>query len=132
MVFEATRSVTLPVALATVLAQGQFVVVDSNGRLASPADGGGLAANVIGVTLEASTNAESDAIPVALLDGAKIEVRTGVEAITVGALVSTDASGNAKLANAANDQILGVALSAASTTDGDFITLLSVRGARAV
>lgn len=136
MPYERVRSITLPIdtAASADIPQRRFVRMASTG-IQLPADGGGGAAvPVIGVTLEAYDDSEHDAgngldqVPVALLDGAKIEVELGTEAIAVGGAVSTDASGRAKPANAAADEVLGVSLSTVGAANaGTIITIIAMK-----
>ena len=116
MAYEATRSISL-IPVSTAIGQRLFVTVDSSGNAALPT-AGGLA---VGVTLEASPANSQVAIPVALLDGAKMEVIAG-GTISIGSLVEAAADGQAVAGGGATDRALGVALTAG--TDGQVMTIL--------
>lgn len=132
MVTENTRSISLPVASATVIIAHRFVTLDAtSGLLVHPADGGGAdqEGNVIGIALEDSADGDVNAIPVALLDGARLEIEASAEAITVGDAVSTDATGAAKLANATGDEVLGIAITATSSA-GEYLDIIGMKAGR--
>jgi len=134
---ESVRSITLPCDAGQDLPARRFVAMSATG-IVLPADGGGAAqeGSVLGVSLETYDDSEfalgnaSSVIPVALLDGAKIDVETGAEAVAVGDPVSTDGSGQAKIADATGDEILGYALTAAGTGVGEIVTIVSVKAGR--
>lgn len=81
MSFENVRSISLDVALATVIAQHHFLTIDTNGNAVEVTDG--IADYCVGIAAEASTNADDAAIPNILLDGGVTEVIAGA-AIAVG------------------------------------------------
>ena len=117
MAYEATRSISL-IPVSTAIGQRLFVTLNSSGNVALPA-AGGLA---VGITLEASADGDQQAIPVALLDGAKVEVIAG-GTVAIGALVEAAADGQAVTGGGATDRALGVALTAG--TDGQVMTILT-------
>lgn len=129
MTFNAVRSISLPVASATVIAQRRFVDIDSNGQAVLAT----ASADAVGISLEASASGDTVAIPVALLDGAIVEVEAGA-AVTRGAPVA--AAGTLLDAGRADDTAagaavrhLGTALDAA-TAAGEVIRVIT--GARGV
>lgn len=136
MAVQAARSISLPCDAGQDLPRRRFVAMSATG-LVLPADGGGAAQEgvVIGVSLETYDDSEftagnaSNVIPVALLDGAVLEVEASAEDIAVGAAVGTDATGRAKLANADGDEILGVALNA-TTEAGEILTFVAAKAGR--
>jgi len=138
MTVQSARSISLPCDAGQDLPQRRFVAYSATGCVL-PADGGGAAqeGDVIGVSLEAYDDSEfalgnaSNVIPVALLDGAVLEVEAGAEAITVGAAVSTDGSGRAKPADATGDEILGVAKTAVGAMEaGTIIEVIAQKAGR--
>lgn len=123
MAFESVRSVSLT-PVSSLIPARRFVSVTTNGAIDLTAAN----ADAIGITLEESPNESQVAIPVALLDGAKIEVEANA-AITAGAAVAAaGTSGDAGRADdtgaGANVTHLGYALEAASAA-GDIITVLT-------
>lgn len=117
MAYEATRSISL-IPVTTAIGQRLFVTLNASGNAALPAAG----AHCVGVTLEASADGDQEAIPVALLDGSKVEVIAG-GTVAIGALVEAAADGQAVAAAGATDRALGVALTAG--TDGQVMTILT-------
>lgn len=121
--FEAVRSVTLPVASASVIPARRAVTIDGNGQIVLAAAN----ATPVGITLEASASGESAAIPVALLDGSKIEIEAGA-AVALGAKVAVvgvgaDAGRVDDVAAGAAVRYIGVALNAAAA--GQVVTIMS-------
>jgi FAD/FMN-containing dehydrogenase len=140
MPYESARSITLPfdTAASADIPQRRFVQMTSTG-VAFPSDGGvgtGGEEVVIGTTLEALDVSAPSAdrathVPVALLDGSKLEVELGTEAITAGGAVSTDASGRAKPANAPGDEILGISLDTVGAANaGTIISFIGMKAGR--
>ena len=117
MAYEATRSISLT-PVATAIGQRLFVNLNSSGTVELTAANG----NAVGVTLEASPANDQVAIPVALLDGSKVEVIAG-GTISVGGLVAAAADGQAVAATGATTRALGVALTAGA--DGQVMTILT-------
>lgn len=123
MTFQAAKAITFPVLLATVIRQRRFVVIGAAGNAVEANDGEA----AIGVSLEASTSAQSASIPVAPLDGSILEIESGA-AIDVSAAavnVASDAEGRAITAALA-DNILGVALDSA-TGAGEIIRVMGLK-----
>lgn len=118
MSYQAVHSVSIPVALATVIRQGRFVHLNSSAQLVEATVAG---QQVIGVALEGSTDAQDVAVPVAVLDGSIMEVEAGA-AITIGAQVMTANEGQAVTA-AGVTKALGVAMDTGA--DGVTIRILS-------
>ena len=117
MAYEATRSVSLT-PVATAIGQRLFVTLNSSGNVALTAANG----HAVGVTLEASPANDQVAIPVALLDGSKVEVIAG-GTVAVGSFVGAAADGQAVAVSAATNRALGIALTAG--TDGQVMTILT-------
>ena len=117
MAYEATRSISL-IPVSTAIGQRLFVALNSSGNVALPSAG----AHCVGVTLEASPANSQVAIPVALLDGSKVEVIAG-GTVAIGALVEAAADGQAVAAAGLSDRALGTALTAG--TDGQVMTILT-------
>lgn len=109
---QSAESITLDVALATVIRQYRFVTVNSSGQAEEPA----ASANAVGVSLDASTATDADAISVAMLNGGKIKVEAG-GTIAAGAFVATDNQGRAVATTTATTRALGVAVESASSGD---------------
>lgn len=127
MTFQSARAISLPVASATVIAQRRFVTIDANGQLVLATASG----DAIGVTLEASANGDTDPLPVAVLDGAVLEIEAGA-AITRGAKIAAVGAGTS--AGRADDTAanalvthLGIALDAAANA-GDIIRFVARAG----
>ena len=117
MAYEAARSISL-IPVSTAIGQRLFVTLNSSAQVALPAANG----NAVGVTLEASADGDQQAIPVALLDGAKVEVIAG-GTVAIGALVAAAADGQAVAASGATTRALGIALTAGA--DGQVMTILT-------
>ena len=113
---QGAASITLPVALATVLDQYQFVAINNTGSADDAAENG----KVAGVALVGSTNASSAAIPVATANGGRVKVLCG-GAITAGALVGVDDNSHAKTAISAATAV-GEAVEAGA--DGRVISIV--------
>ena len=125
MPFESVRPVTLNSQPNVAITQRRFVIYTSTGLALA-----GAAAEAIGVAMEsfaAGGTGITNPVPVALLDGAKIEVEASA-AIAVGANVGVAANGKARTA-VTSDPIMGIALSAPGA-DGQMMTILSARGSR--
>ena len=122
MSFEAFRSISL--VPGGVVAQRRFCTIDSSGRAVQA----GANAEAVGISLEAAAAADDPAIPVGLLDGAKVEVEAGA-AVTAGDEVTSDANGQAVVATT-GQRVLGFALSAAGAAD-EVITIVAQKGALA-
>lgn len=88
MTLEAARSISLIPQVAFVPAR-VFVAFDANGHI-QPAPNG----DAVGVSLEASPDGMQSPIPIAPLDGAKLEVVAGA-AVLPGVPVTADAQGRA-------------------------------------
>ncbi len=102
---------------AGVLATYRFVEFDASGEVDYPSAQG----SVAGVTQE-PVDAQGKVLPVALQDGALVKVEAGA-AVTLGADVSTDATGRVIAVGAANGNLIhGKALEAAGAA-GDIITI---------
>lgn len=113
MTFQAVRTISLPVASATVIGQRNIVQVDSNGNAIETTAATQMPA---GIALEASANGDSVPIPVALLDGGIVEVVAGA-AVTRGGEVMSDSAGRAINATGATARVIGTALDAAAAAD---------------
>ena len=117
MAYEAARSISL-IPVSTAIGQRLFVTLNSSGNVALPAANG----HAVGITLEDSANGDQEAIPVALLDGSKVEVIAG-GTVAIGAFVGAAADGQAVAVTAAGNRALGIALTAG--TDGQVMTILT-------
>lgn len=104
-------SITLPVAMATVIRQYRIVIVNAQGQAA---EANGTSTNIVGVSRTASTNTQDNAIAVTKLDGSVIKVTAGA-AFAAGATVTSDAQGRAIAATTADQRIVGIALEAATS-----------------
>lgn len=126
MVVEAARQISLTAAADVAIRR--FVEMDSGGggKVSQVGTIGNIA---VGVAMEAAdVSEEQDRIPVALLDGSKLEVEAGA-AIDVSAAavpVMSDASGRAIAATATNN-ILGHALTSADAA-GEVVTIIATFG----
>lgn len=117
MSFEAVRSISL--TPGSVISARRFVTLAADGKI----DHTGNTLDAQGVSLEAAAADAGPAIPVALLDGSKLEVESGA-AVAVGARVMSDATGRAITAVGATARVLGVALTISGGA-GQVITILS-------
>ena len=126
MPVQSARSISLPCDAGQDLPRRRFAGHSATGLVLGPDQG----ASCAGVSLEDYDDSEfalgngSNVIPVAVLDGAVLEVEASAEAITVGAAITSDAAGQAKLANAVGDVVLGYALSATGGA-GEILTFQS-------
>lgn len=118
MGFEAAKSITLPVASASVIRQRRFVKVGSTGSAEECDTANELA---VGIALEASASGDTAVIPVAVFDGGVLEVEAG-GTIAIGSLVATANDGQAVAATGAGTRALGVALTAGA--DGQIMRLM--------
>lgn len=124
MAFESARS--LSYTAAGVIPQNVFVELAAGPEV----DVAGANAEAIGVSLEAAA-AQGDRIPVAAMDGAKVEVLGGA-AIDVAAgvvPVTSDATGRAVTAGT-GERILGFAVSSIGAAD-EYVTVVLLKGALA-
>jgi hypothetical protein len=108
------RSISALASANLSASQFCFVVIDSNGNIALPAAGG----DADGI-LQDNPNALGVAGTIGILGVSKVVVGSG--GVAAGALVATDASGNAVTATTGN-KILGRALQAGA--QGDIIPVL--------
>ena len=83
--------------------------------------------DAIGVSQEASAAASAVPIPVAILNGGKVDVEAGA-VVTVGARVMSDATGRAITAVGATARTLGWALNTTGAA-GEMITVLASKAA---
>ena len=122
MSFQNARGITYTATAA--IPQGRFVVSGANGQVTLA----GANAEAIGVSLEAAA-AAGDAISVAALDGAKVEVEAGaaIDVSSAAQDITSDASGRAVVAGT-GERILGYALSSAGAA-AEFITATVQKGA---
>ena len=123
MPFEAVRSVSLTPPTGLIPAR-RGVTVNSSGELALAAAN----STPVGITLEESPSGSTVAIPVALLDGAKIEVEANA-AIALGSDVAmagttTDAGRVDDTAAGVSVRYIGKALNATSAA-GEVCTVLT-------
>lgn len=123
MAFDAVRSVSL-IPVSTAIPQRRLVTITTDGEITLATAAG----DAIGVTLEASAANSQVAIPVALLDGARIEIEANA-AITAGSAVavagtSGDAGRVDDTAAAANTRWIGYAVTAASAA-GEVVDVIT-------
>lgn len=102
-----------PVASATEITEGKFVDIGANGALVVPANG----ARVLGVALASSANGDTARIPVAVCNGATVEVEAGAS-LTAGANIQTNAAGEA-ITQTGNGVIVGKFVGTSNASDGD-------------
>lgn len=128
MSFENVRSISATPVSATLIPARRFVTVTTAGEVTLATASG----DAIGISLEASPANSSVVIPVALLDGAKIEVEANA-AIAAGTPVA--AAGAGADAGRADDttaavtvKFLGYALTAAGAA-GEVITIIGSKSA---
>lgn len=122
MSFEANRAITLIPVAANVINQNRFVNIVTAGEV----DESTAAGDAIGVSLEESLATASVAIPVSLLDGAKVEVEAGAT-VAAGVRVMADATGRAITATGATARVLGVSLSGGDVNE--VITIVGLKSA---
>lgn len=124
MAYEAVRSISLKPVAAEIQAR-RFVTLardGANAGLVVYQSGVDDTFDIIGITLESSPLGVQAAMPVALIDGARIELEAS-EAIAPGSRVRSDGLGRA--INAATDRrTLGYALTR-SAQAGEFITIMA-------
>ena len=117
--FESNRSITLTPVTANLINQNRFVAIGANGEV----DESTAASDSVGVSLEASAAASGAVIPVAILDGSKVEVVAGA-AVAAGVRVMSDATGRAVTATGATARVLGWSVTASANAD-EVITIVS-------
>lgn len=128
MPFEAVRSISLAADAGQDLPARRFVAMSATGIILS-----GNTLDSVGVSLELYDDSEfaldnaSNVIPVALLDGAKIEVEAGA-AIAAGARVMANASGQAITAVGVTARVLGFAVAAVGAS-GEIVTIVGSKAA---
>lgn len=128
MSYEAVRSVSLQCDAGQDLPANRFCVPSATGLVLSSNAG-----EAIGVSLDLYDDSEfvlgnaSNTIPVALLDGSKVEVECGA-AVAAGARVMSNASGQAITAVGATARALGYALTATSNL-GETLTIVGSKEA---
>lgn len=122
MTVQAARSISL--IPGSAITRKRFVALATDGQI----DHAGNGADAIGVSLEDAALAADPAIPVALLDGAVLEVEAGAAIATPGLRVMSDASGRAITAVGATVRVLGVALDAAGGA-GEIIRVIASKAA---
>jgi len=131
---ESVRSISIPVATAAVIVQGHGVYIDTNGQALQVTDGS--AQFPVGIALEGrvadtATVQDEQTVPVALFDGAKMEVVTGL-AVALGdrVMVGDDGKFHPSDAATAGDTpagtypLVGVALSVSAAED-EVITIVA-------
>lgn len=123
MSFEHNRAITLLPVTANEINQCRFVSIGANGEV----DETTAAADAVGVSLEGSAIGSSVAIPVSLLDGAKVEVTAGTGGVTAGNRVASDATGRAIVAVGATTRVLGFALTTAA--ENQIVTIIGQKAA---
>lgn len=119
MGFQAVKP--LSVVAGAVVALNRLVKINSSGRVIQGAAG---TDECIGVSLE-NAAANGDAIPIALLDGGKMEIESGA-AVSAGDEITSDATGRA-VAATIGQPIAGWAEEAAAGA-GEFITVIGQKG----
>lgn len=117
---EAASAITLTAGAA--IAQRRLVKVTTAGEVIQSA---AESDDSVGVSLEAAA-AQGDVIPVAKLDGSKVEVEAGA-GITAGAALESDSVGRVITHGGTAARIVGYALEAAGGA-GEFITVLALKG----
>lgn len=126
---ENARSISLIPVAANEILQNKFVAVGLSGFIDEATNAG----DAVGISLERSPSTAQDAeqddvaIPVALLDGAKLEIVAGAT-VQPGDRVMSDATGRAIIATGASSRVLGIALSAATAAD-EIITIIGQKAA---
>jgi hypothetical protein len=114
---ESARSISLT-PIAGAVAVLRFVQMN-----AAEVEQCGNTLDAIGISLEASAVATQIAIPVALLDGAKLEVEAGA-VVAAGVRVMSDATGRCITAVGATARVLGTSLTASGAA-GEVITIIA-------
>lgn len=126
MATQGVVTVTM-VPVSAAVAQRRFVEIDASGNVQQVGTSGN---NAIGVSAQASEANLQQAIPVAIFNGAIMEVEAGA-AVARGADVMANATGKAITAATTGSDILGIALTAAAA-DGEFVEVLLSKAAREV
>ena len=123
MAFDAVRSISLT-PVTTLVPARRFVSMTTNGEITLTAAN----ADAVGITLEESPAGDQTKIPVALLDGARIEVESNA-GIAAGAAVA--AAGTSGDAGRADDTAAGASVThlgyaeEAATAAGQIITIVA-------
>lgn len=107
------------VPVATAVPTRRFLVVSGSNVGLAPDNSD----KAIGVSQQASAADRQDAIPMAIFNGAIVEVESN-EAIAVGDEIASSANGRAKTAGV--NPVLGIALTAASAA-GEVVEVVLVR-----
>ncbi|WP_299085076.1 capsid cement protein [uncultured Paraglaciecola sp.] len=123
MTQELLQNITMTPVAANVINKNRFVAVVTAGEV----DESIAAGDSIGVSQEASAAASATPIPVAILNGGKVDVEAGA-IVTVGARVMSDATGRAITATGATARVLGIALNTTGAA-GEMITVLASKAA---
>lgn len=123
MTQELLQNITMTPVAANVINKNRFVSVVADGEVDETLSG----IDAIGVSQEASAAASTVPIPVAILNGGKIDVEAGA-VVTVGARVMSDATGRAITAVGATARTLGWALNTTGAA-GEMITVLASKAA---
>jgi len=123
MTQELLQNITMTPVAANVINKNRFVSVVADGEVDETLSG----IDAIGVSQEASAAASAVPIPVAILNGGKIDVEAGA-VVTVGARVMSDATGRAITAVGATARTLGWALNTTGAA-GEMITVLASKAA---
>ena len=123
MTQELLQNITMTPVAANVINKNRFVSVVADGEVDETLSG----IDAIGVSQEASAAASAVPIPVAILNGGKVDVEAGA-VVTVGARVMSDATGRAITAVGATARTLGWALNTTGAA-GEMITVLASKAA---
>lgn len=118
MSYERMRTISLKPTTAAMVAN-TFVKVTTAGEIVTA----GNTEDAIGIVLADSALNDQTYVPVALLDGAKVEVLAGA-GVTAGARVMSNATGKAITAVGATARVLGFALETAANAD-ERITIIA-------
>lgn len=124
MTYEAVRTISVTPQSALLPARRAVTINSSGEAILATAN-----ATPVGITLEESPANEQNAIPIALLDGAIVEIESGSTTIAVGdniaiAGASADAGRANDTAAGTTVRYIGVALSAASAA-GQVVSVLT-------
>ena len=116
---QSAESVSFDVASASVIRQYRFVHVTAANQVGEMTSVNGVP---VGVSLDASASGDTDAIPVAILNGAIIKVEAG-GTVPAGAVVTSDTQGRA--VNTQTNTSRGVGVAKTGGSSGEIIEIVA-------
>ena len=137
--YEIARSISMNPTQTEAISQSRFLQLVSGGTVQHATSSVAGAQAIVGISVESSPDSDvagvdakqaAAAIPVAVLDGAKIPVEAGdasTNNIAVGSPINADTTGRAKLA-ATGEIVLGYSLDSYDGSGGQLIGIIATKG----